>query len=395
VSVQAYFDRLGAALEAGWDRVDRDEESFPDVAHEVLEAHPPRDAFDRDAFVAEQLDPSRPARRQLAPPGVFGQPSFTVFSGHGFLVDVYFWVSSLSAIHNHPFCGTFTVLDGFSAHAVYAFEERERVGPRLRIGAVRQTALELVDAGEIHRFSVRAHPLVHALIHVPRGAVSMVCRTARTVGYQRYFPPSLAIALEPDDELVGRRVELIETLRQSRDPSFGAHLERFLATAGLEATFTALTRLWGDCTEEDRAHLLELVRARHGDRAELLPPAMTRAARWLEANALREQLVDPDDRLLATALMLAEDRASALRLLSARHDDPVARLHRFVDEVVPFAPDDPAAPVLAHALVDGLDLEASERRLVEAFGEGAIEPGQRDVIAAVRRASVCAALGVI
>jgi len=393
MSVRAYFDHLGAALEAAWDRVDRDEEAFPDVAREALEAHPPRDAFDRDAFVAEQLDPSQPARRQLAPPGVFGQPSFTVFSGHGFLIDVYFWVSSLSAIHNHPFCGTFTVLDGFSAHAVYAFDERERVGPRLRIGALRQTGLELVEAGEVHRFSLRAHPLVHSLIHIPRGAVSMVCRTARTVGYERYFPPSLAVALEADDALVVRRVELIETLRQSRDPRFGEHLERFLATAGLEATFTVLTRLWGDCSDADRAHLIERVRARHGARADRLPPAMERATRWFGADALREQLVDADDRLVATTLMLAEDRASALRLIGARHDDPVARLHRFVDEVVAFAPDDPAAPVLAHALVDGLDVEASERRLVETFGEANLEPGQRDVIARVQRASILAALG--
>lgn len=388
-----WADRAGAALEVAWARADRDEERFPAIASELLAADPPGAVFDKTTFVLEQLDPSRPARRQLAPPGAFGQPSFTVFHGNGFVIDVYFWRNSLSGIHNHPFCGVFTVLDGWSVHAVYGLEEPARVSPRVTLGTLRQTALELVEPGDLRPFSLREHPLVHALIHVPVGAVSMVVRTTRTVGYLRYFPPSLVIAYEDEDELVARRIELLETLRHARDPGFAEHLGRFLDGAELAATFVVLTRMWGDCGPADRAALMERVRARHGARADALPDAMERSRRWVAGDALRESLDDPDDRFVATALMLAETRGAALALLGARHPDPVARLHRFIDEVVAFGPDDPAAPILAHAIADGLDARAAEARLVAAFGADNVPSGQHEAIERHQRDSIFAALG--
>lgn len=392
MSVQAYFDRLGAALERRWAAVGRDEEAFPDIAHDILCADPPADSFDKDAFAREQLDPTLPARPHFAPLGAFGQPSFTVFSGDGFLIDVYFWTNSLSAIHNHPFCGVFTVLDGHSVHAVYEFDERERVGPRVRLGQLTQTSVTQVSPGHVGRFSLAEHPLVHALIHVPVGAVSMVVRTARTVGYLRYLPPSLVVALEPPDQRAGRRLALLETLRQARDERFPEYLHTFLSTADFEASFLALARIFSDCDTATRADLLDRVRARHGARTDLLPEVIERSSRWMRANALREDLFDSDDRLVATALMVCETRATALSLIAERHADPIARLHRFVDERAPFGPDDPAGPILAHALVDGLDVAGAERRLVEHFGTENVGE-QRDVVAVNLRESLFAALG--
>ncbi len=386
-----WADRVGAAIETAWAAADRDEEAFPAIADRVVAADPP--PFDKARFVAEQLDPTRPRRAQLAPLGAFGQPSFTVFHGDGFVIDVYFWRSSLSGIHNHPFCGLFTVLDGWSVHAVYALEERERVGPRVTLGAIRQTALELVEPGARRQFSLREHPLVHALIHVPVGAVSMVVRTTRTVGYLRYFPPGLVIAHDPRDDDAPVRYELLETLRHARDPGFEDHLMRFLDGADLEAAFVVLTRMWGDCSPEARDALVDRLRARHGARADALPEAIARSRRFHAGDALREGLYDPDDRFVATVLMPAEAREPALAVLGERHPDPVARLHRFIDEVAPFEADDPAAPVLAHALADGLDAEGAEARLLEAFGADKVPSGQLEVIARHQTDSVFAALG--
>ncbi|MEZ4337565.1 MAG: hypothetical protein R3B82_13180 [Sandaracinaceae bacterium] len=386
-----WADRVGAALETAWAAADRDEEAFPRIADRILADDPP--PFDKTAFVAEQLDATQPRRAQLAPHGAFGEPAFTVFHGDGFVIDVYFWRNSLSGIHNHPFCGLFTLLDGWSVHAVYEHEPREPVGPRVTLGPIRQTALELVEPGERICFSLREHPLIHALIHVPVGAVSMVVRTTRTVGYLRYFPPGLVVAFDPRGDMTPQRYDLLETLRHAHDPSFGEHLDRFLAAADLESAFVVLTRLWGDCDPPTRAALMERVLARHGARAEGLPEVIERSRRWVTGDSLREGLHDPDDRFVATVLMLAESREAALALLARRHEDPVARIHRFVDEVAPFEADDPAAPVLAHAIADGLDAVAAEQRLVEAFGRDKIPEGQLEVIAHHQRDSMFAALG--
>jgi hypothetical protein len=385
-----YFQQLGAAIEGAWAAVDRAEERFPELARDILGEMPPLEHFDRRAFVRHQLDPHRPARLEFAPLGAFGQPSITAYFGRGFIIDVYFWVNSLSAIHNHPFCGLFTVLDGFSVHSVYEFEERESVGARVRIGQLEQTELELVRPGDVRLFSLEEHPLVHALIHVPRGSISMVVRTLRSEGYLRYFPPSLAISMDDTSDTIARQLAMLDTLRESRDPAFADHLFEYLRHADFETTFTALSRVWPGCGDELRAELLELMRERHGARADLVGPVMSRGSRWAEANGVREQLEDTGDRFVATALMLAESRASVLELLRARHPDPVARLHRWIDESGVFAGSDVALPHLAHAMVDGAGVDGIVASLTAQFGEG-IE-AQRPAIARYTEQSIFAVL---
>ncbi|MBV1858915.1 MAG: hypothetical protein KUG77_10930, partial [Nannocystaceae bacterium] len=102
------FDAVGASLERAWSGADRDEERFVDLAADALEGL--AEHFDADRFFDAMLDPKRPGRQHLAPTGAFGQPGFTAFHGEGFVLEVYVWSDSLSAIHNHPFCGAFTVL---------------------------------------------------------------------------------------------------------------------------------------------------------------------------------------------------------------------------------------------------------------------------------------------
>lgn len=356
----SYFARLGASLERRWLAVDRDEEAFADLAMAALEEMPPLEGFDRSAFLDRALDPLAPTTPQLAPTGAFGQPGVTVYHGRGFVVDVYYWLSSLSAIHNHPFCGAFTVLEGFSVHARYGFSASERVGPRVQLGDVRLEGLELLEAGDRRAFSLERHPLVHALIHVPVPSLSMVVRTIRTEGYWRYFPPTVAMAMSEPDDAVARQLALLESLRQAGEPSFPERLARYLGDADFEAAFLALARLWADCEPADREALLEALRPRHGDRVDAIAPALSAAFRFHAADAIREAVRDPEQRLAATALMYAESRPQVLELVGRRADDPVATLHALVDAV-----EEGPTAVASHALVEGADADGAARRLVE------------------------------
>ncbi len=366
-----YFDRLGAWIEARW--VTREEGELPDLAVAALEALPPREQLDLEALIEHVLDPDRPAQRQLAPLGAFGQPGFTAYYGRGFVVDVYFWTHALSAIHDHPFRGAFTLLAGSSVHARYAFEEEERRGARVRLGRIALERLELLEAGHVERFGVGDDGLVHALLHVPIPSVSMVVRTIRTVGYFRYFPPGVALAMDEPDELVGRQLALLDALRVGGDASYRERLERFLSRADFEATFRALSRVWSAEGDDERERLLALARARHGEAAERIAPALDHALRAHEADQARAALRDPDDRFVATAFVLADGRRSLLELLARRHPDPLARVHRFLDEAGLFAPDEEASNVIAHALADGEGEEGALRRLREVYGAEAVE----------------------
>jgi len=374
-----YFDRLGRELEDRWRARERDEDAFPDIAVAALEALPPSKLLDLEALIDSILDPHRPAARQLAPLGAFGQPGFTAHYGRGFVVDVYFWTHALSAIHDHPFRGAFTLLRGESVHARYAFEERARLGARVRLGAITLERLETTEVGRIERFGVDAHGLVHALLHVPIPSVSMVVRTIRTQGYFRYFPPGVALAMDEPDELIGRSLALLDALRAGGDPRASERLARFLAHADFETTFRALSRIWPALDDGARHALLEGAHARHGAHAERIAPALDAALRAHEADEVRSRLVDPDDRWIATAFVVAERRAELLAFVATRHADPVARLHRFLDEAGLFAPDEEASLLIARALLDGEGAEGALERLAAAYGGEAVVGREEDV----------------
>lgn len=366
-----YFSKLGHRLEREWSR-NRDEESFVEIAQAALNALPPQDGLDLDDWIEQILDPWRAAPRQFGPPGVFGQPGFTAYHGSDFVVDVYFWTNALSAIHNHPFCGVFTVLKGHSLHARYRFEERTNFGPRIRLGKLAMDRLELIEEGHVEPFSLRDHPLIHALVHVPIPSVSMVVRTTRTLGYFRYFPPTFALAVDEPDEAIVRRLALLEMLFNSEDSRFETRLLSFLGRADFETTFRAFSRFWGMFDEALLKRALDCAGERHGEAVQAIPAAMERTHRVHEADALRAELADADDRLVCTALMLAESRDDVLSVLRGRHADPIARLHRFVDTTVGSDREEDVSAEIAHALVYGEGESGAIRRLNARFDEALV-----------------------
>ncbi len=387
------FDALGAELEVRWRAHDRDEECFPDVASDVLADHPPSTWFDRDAWIDRTLDPTRAAGQQLAPTGAFGQPGVTAFAGDGFVIEVYYWLDSLSAVHNHPFCGVFTVLEGYSVHARYAVDDVKRAGARGQVLDVRLEGLELVEAGHVQRFSLRQYPLIHALIHVPVPSISMVMRTVRTEGYLRYLPPSVAIPMEAPSEPLARRIALVESLVAADDLRAEDCLAATLREGDFETVVRVLAAVWGRTAPEARPALLRHAAALQGPRLDAIACALDRALRLEEATLVRSRLRDPDLRLVAAGLTYAETRTQVFELLAARGGDPLARLRRFVDDGGHFATDgsEEASRLIAHALVDGAGERGALRALELAYGVDAIADRQGDV-AAYCRESVFAPL---
>lgn len=386
-----YFRQLGARVERAWLDAGRDEESFPDVAERVLAELHPRDHFDREAFLDAELDPFAPARRERAPLGAFGQPAATVYFGRDFVIEVYFWVDSIAGIHDHPFRGLFVILEGESVHARYTFEERERIGARMRLGELRVEELELLATGEHRLFSDARHALIHTLVHVPSPALSMVIRTVHAKEYWRFLPPGVAVLYDEPDAVVARQLMLLEGLRRTNDPRYAARLVTYLRSSDLFTSLHALSPSWGGLDDASRSAVLEVMRERHGSGADAVARALSRAWRVEQANTLRSSLRDPDDRLVATLLVCAERRAQIVELLGRRHPDPIARLHRFIDELGAFATGDELSNEAAHLLIDGGGLAALERHIESRFGADTLA-AQRSQIARFATESLFAAL---
>jgi hypothetical protein len=386
-----YFAQLGALVERAWTDANRDETAFPLIAEEALGKLHPRDHFDLDAFLDVELDPTTTARRERAPLGAFGQPGVTLHFGREFAIELYYWVDSLSGVHDHPFAGLFVIVKGESVHTRYRFEERDRVGTRLRIGALVPEGIELLSAGEHRLFGDRTHPLIHTLLHVPVPSISMVIRTVRTRDYWRYVPPSLALLTEDPDAVIARQLAWLESLRGSNDPNYAERLARYLERSDLETGLLAIVNGWITADDATRDAQLTILRERHGHRVDAIEPALARMVQSQQAHSLRTKLLDPDDRLVATALAAGEGRAQVLEVIGRRHADPVARLHTFLDAYGAFIAGDEASVAAAHLLIDGGGRAAIEKHVGDIHGANVLEE-QRGQIIRFCRESIFAAL---
>jgi hypothetical protein len=305
-----FYSDLGTRIELRWSRADRDPERFPELVAEELAKTPP--GSDVDAVTRSYLAPQQVATRQLGPPDAFAQPGLTLYYGRGFVIDIYFWLNAAPAIHNHPFTGCFTILKGFSLHDTYTFETRERAGERVLLGALEPNELTILRAGDVVPFSLVEHPLIHSLVHVPVPTVSLVIRTILTRQYFRYFPPSIALAMDQPDEPVARQLQLIDWLRGARDPSYPEQVRALIASSDFETAFRIISAAWG---QEDVDSLIACARRRHGDRVDLIEPGIREATRLQLNNQWREQFGGDDDRMIASILMCAHGRSDVFRLL--------------------------------------------------------------------------------
>jgi len=374
-----YFYKLDGDIERAWDAEGRDEDRFSEVAATALRALPPSRGLDLEKLIDTLLDPAVTKPSQLAPPGVFGQPGATVFRGRDYLVEVYFWQQSVSAIHDHPFCGAFTLLQGFSVEAVYSFVTHEDLGPRARLGNLSLESLALIEPGHVGAFGRRRHALVHALLHVPVPSVSLVVRTERADGYLRYFPPGVAIAMDAPLETFERPMQLLDTLRLSGHPGYSRRFEGFLRSADFETTFRIMSRTWFGLTAQERETWLNVARERHGDRVEMIREALQQAEVDYEADALRQRLSDPEHRFITTALLLSGNRSELLDLLAKRLTDPLESLHRFIDEAGVFADDEAASAAIAHVMVDGGSAADAIERLAATWGEAEFSGREHEI----------------
>jgi hypothetical protein len=328
-----FFDEIGTYVQQAWAAVGRDEEEFPDIAVQALAKYPPPPDLP-ESVLGALLATEKEMTPQFAPAGTFGEPGVTQYHGRDFVIDVYFWNNAIPAIHNHPFCGCFTLLRGRSLHDVYRFEQGEKLGTAVEVGHLRPESLTLLEAGSVVPFSLSRYPLIHSLVHVTNPSISMVIRTARTTEYYRYFPPHIALSMNASSDRLARQLQMFRWLRSAGDPTFVDRLHEFLRTVDFETSIRAVSALFDPQINDE---LINVIRQRHGDRADLILPALAESMRLQMANDFRQQFTSTETRAVLSVLMCARDRATVLRLLDAMFPDDgalsvLARLEILADE---------------------------------------------------------------
>ena len=122
------------------------------AARSIEETLLPRVTFDE--LLRDRFDFRRLPTQQRVDEG-FRQPSITVYRNRRFTVDLLFWHTATTGIHQHQFAGAFGVLYGSSLHTTFEFTRGKSLCRALARGSLRVASVEILAAGSTCRSTTR------------------------------------------------------------------------------------------------------------------------------------------------------------------------------------------------------------------------------------------------
>ena len=328
-----YFDRLGDRIARRWIDHNLSEAAFPGIADEELKQSPAH----LNVHVGDLLEwvsESSSLPPQLDIDAAFGRPPLTVYATQEFNIDVLFWTTSTTSIHQHGFSGVFSVIAGSSLHSRYTFEQTQALSEAVQFGTLTLRGAELLEAGDQHRI-VSGDRFIHALFHLDHPSISLVIRThaSRVSGPQfTYLPPHLAVDPFLRSPNTARTLQFLGLLLHLHDRRVWRFVERVIAARDFLTAWNVLVDLdkaeWPRSMpdyDRRRRALLQHVAARHRVRTSQLAAVLDERRRVDHIVALRGQIKNSEHRLLLALALNLRSARMIKRFVRQRepHRDPV------------------------------------------------------------------------
>src|SRR5262249_54484619 len=283
-----FFQDYGLLVERRWKDQNYHEEAFSGIAAAALaesDAHKLVNPWD----IIRWVNSTAQLPEQQDVPGRFGDPPITLFNGPRFYVDVYFWVDGTTSIHQHAFCGAFQVLLGSSILSEYNFEEQQEMNAAFSIGRITLKEVELLEQGDVRQI-LAGKQYIHSLFHLDRPSASIVIRTRQSPsGLPQYDYHKPYFAADPffQEPAMIKKVQSAALLLKIKHPEADDLIGELVSGSDFHTAFSVLDLAYGhlghDRVEEAFGlgtgkqrfeSLLGIVRQRHGDLADLIPPVL-------------------------------------------------------------------------------------------------------------------------
>jgi hypothetical protein len=316
------FNELGRSVHGRWRRANYDDRAFPAIACEALHSWNLHGRITHDDvidWVAEA--PVLPPQTDLD--AAFGDPPVVVYADSRFHIEVLFWATGTTAVHQHAFSGAFSVLSGSSVQSQYQFLVRERVNEHMLFGDLQLQRCGILTRGDIEPI-YPGDGLIHSVFHLQMPSVSVVVRTHRdpaTSVQHKYFRPHLAVDPFFSSPETTRRLQILDLLARLRSPRYEHVACRMLDGADCLETFELLNRcrLQREDAPAAFARFISIARARHGARVDLMLPVFDEMDREAVLMTRRETIVDRDHRFLLALLINLPNREAILSMVRQRY----------------------------------------------------------------------------
>jgi len=359
-----YFRRLGDLVARLWAAEGGSKDVFPEVAERAL----------TDMPAARELDPAAVLEHVVRTPGyvnrgssdTFGQPGVPVYLHEQFHVEVLFWFSGTTGIHEHAFQGAFHLLSGSSVHGSYRFDVTETISPQFLLGHTRLEHMELLRQGDTRRI-LPGRAGVHSLFHLDHPSTTIVVRTHNDPSHRPqlyYVAPHVAIDGFFHDRSLKLRQRCLSAAWRMDPDRLEPLTEAAIADADPMRLFVLLSSYADLEPDPERRHgFYARIRPRHGAVLDALVPSIESEQRQKEIHRRRNEIREPEHRFFLAMLLNCPDRADVLALARARvpDRDPAATVATWIAELARRpSRDQPSAPNVLGLELDDAVLEGLE-----------------------------------
>ncbi|HEV7699633.1 MAG TPA: hypothetical protein VGO43_05345 [Pyrinomonadaceae bacterium] len=329
------FTQLGDEIERLWLAENYNEELLPSIAKEaLLKADIPSKATPWEAVEWALTRRELPQQQDLA--GRFGEPPVTLYVSARFHIDLYFWFTSTTSLHQHGFCGAFQVFEGSSIHSWYEFERNFVVNSFLETGSLDLKSCRILNKGMVQEIWPGSH-YIHSLFHLDEPSVTIVVRTHRSplhLPQFSYHKPGLAVDPFFEHPTSTKKIQLVSAVLRAKREEGDGLLTRMLETNDLQTSFSLLSSVRGLLRGDHMDRLFDLggaktrfegflniVEGRHGEKAAVLRPVFEYMELLEHLSGKRAFVTEPDHRFLFALLLNADGREHILGLLRQRYPD--------------------------------------------------------------------------
>lgn len=329
------FQTLGAEIERLWRDKNYDETVFPEIAANSLrEANLPEKISAWDVIDWTLNQTQLPVQQDVY--AKFADPPITIYNSPRFHIDVYFWLEGTTAIHQHSFCGAFQVLHGSSLHSWYDFERSESINTFTEIGEINLKLCELLSIGDVQPIWA-GKQYIHGLFHLEQPSATIVVRTHKSPMFlpqYSYHKPFLAIDPFFEEPNSLKKIQSITALIRSKHPDTDKFIANLLDASDFQTSFQILStvRHYLQSNQIDRMFnldapqnrfdaLLDVVKKRHGERANVFPKVFAHQAKVDEIVKRRSYITEPEHRFFLALLMNVEGRERIFSLVKQRFPD--------------------------------------------------------------------------
>jgi hypothetical protein len=319
-----YFARLVRAAYQHWSLHHYDVLEFSNSAVAALHELPPSQHLSAHA-IARWIATCTSLPVQIDPSSTFGEPPVTVFNDGTVAVDLYFWLTATTAIHDHGFAGAFAVVEGQSIEVEYDFAPEARYNEGLSTGRLSKREVFFNRKGAVRPIQA-GRGFVHSLFHLDLPSVSLVMRVAVPAALPQfeYLRPGLAIRYGAQGSTLQRKKLEFIALVGKTQPAFLADYLKGLAEGASPQDVVLALRAALPYFRRDVESLNDLLRQLKTTRGALIDAAVAafkQQGRTEVLTRLREDVHGAEPRLLMALLLHAETREELMELMKLAHPE--------------------------------------------------------------------------